>query len=170
MLLVLISVAAIAGPVAGLIVLNYHNPVDMIIPPDLEEIVTAGTGNQAIELPKYVGSTYDAASRTVTANFNFTNPFEADLSVNSVSADVECAAHAFFLGHAELINPVEVREGATATISVVFTWTQTAENHFLNAHPNAESIDIILINLDLDVSGIDIQTPENISLTVPLVQ
>lgn len=146
------------------------NPVEMIIPPDLEEIATVGTDAKAIELPKYVGSTYDAASRTVTAEFSFTNPFDSDLVLNSVSADVECSAHVIPLGHAELTNPLEVRAGTTATIVIVFTWTQTAENHFLTAHQNADSIDIVLVNLGLDVSGIDIETPENINLTVPLAQ
>src|SRR5512139_3190984 len=127
LLLILISIVAVAGPVTALVVLHYDNPVEMIIPPDLEEIVATGVeGNQGMELPKYVGSTYDAIARTVTARFNFTNPFEADLSVHSVAAAVECATHVSSLGPAALFSPVDVNEAETATIAVVFTWTQMA--------------------------------------------
>jgi hypothetical protein len=120
-------------------------------------------------MPKYIGSSYDTASRIVTVTFSFTNPLKSDLKVNSIAADVECTAHTFPLGRAELDKPVLINPGETRTIEVVFTWTQTAENHFLTEHPNAKSIDILLVNLDLDISGMTIETPESVALTIPLV-
>ena len=168
-LLVLINVGAIAGPVAGVAIVYQNDPVEMVVPPEVEEVVTSVFEPQrVIELPKYVGSTYDAASRTASATFSFSNTLKFDLSINSVSANVECATHVITLGHAELREPVKVSEGATGTITVIFTWTQTAEDHFITTHTNAKSIDINLVNLGLDVSGIEIETPERISLTVPL--
>ncbi len=169
LLLILINVFAVAGPVTGVVVTYYSNPVEMIMPPEVEEIVTTAVDtDEAIEMPQYVGSTYDIELRTVTATFSFKNPFRFDLSINSVSADVECAAHGDFLGRAAISNPVEAKAGLTVMITVVFTWTQTAESHFLTAHSNQDSIDIKLVNLNLDVSGIVVETPESISLTAPL--
>lgn len=171
LVLILINILAIAGPVAGVAAVYYSNPVEMIIPADVEEVVTAAIEtDETMELPQYIGSTYDTTSRTVTAAFSFKNPFEFDLTVNTVSADVECVTHTFSLGHAQLANPVTITADTTATIAVVFAWTQTAENHFLAEHSNEENISINLVNLGLDVSGIEVETPEKINLTVPLKQ
>jgi len=171
LLLILINVGAIAGPVAGIAVVYRANPVEMIIPPEVEEIVTGTIGtNKPIELPQYVSSNYDSATPTVVATFSFTNPFKVDLRINSLSADVECVDHVFALGHAELSNPVQINEGATAMITVIFIWTQAAADHFVTAHTGAATIDINLTNLGLDVSGITIETPENIRVNVPLLQ
>jgi len=171
LVLILINILAIAGPVAAVAAVYYNNPVDMIIPNEVEDVVTSTIETDAnIEMPQYIDSTYDTASRTVTATFSFKNPFEFDLTVNAVSADVECVTHSFSLGHAQLSNPVTINAGTAATINVVFVWTQTAENHFLAVHSNEENISINLVNLWLDVSGIEVETPEKISLTVPLKQ
>ena len=171
LILILINILAIAGPLAGVAAVYYNNPTEMILPTEVEEAVTATIEtDDNIEMPQYIGSTYDTTSRTVTATFSFKNPFEFDLTVNTVSADVECATHSFSLGHAQLRNPVTIDAGTTATITVVFAWTQTAENHFRAEHSNEENIGINLVNLGLDVSGIEVETPEKISLTVPLTQ
>ena len=171
LLLILINVGAVAGPLAGVAIVYRDNPVEMIIPPEVEEVLTSTINtNKPVELPKYVSSAYDIATKTVTATFSFTNPFKVDLKVNSLSADVECANHVFALGHAELDNPVQINEGATAMISVVFIWTQEGENHFVTAHAEAASIDVNLINLGVDVSGITIETPETMRVNVPLLQ
>jgi LEA14-like dessication related protein len=171
LVLILINILAIAGPAAAVAAVYYNDPVEMIIPSKVEEAITSAIRtDENIEMPQYIGSTYDTTSRTVTATFSFKNPFEFDLTVNTVSADVECVTHSFSLGHAQLSNPVTIDAGTTATITVVFAWTQTAENHFLAEHSNEENSSINLVNLGLDVSGIEVETPEKISLTVPLTQ
>lgn len=171
LILVLINVGAIAVPVATVAVVYSYNPVEMIIPPQVEQIVssTINTG-ESIEPPQYVSSTFDQATKTITVTFRFTNPFNLDLKIKSVSADVECAAHGFILGNASLSNPVELDARATAVINIVFTWTQEAEDHFINRHSGEESIGVKLVNLGIDVSGITVQLPESIDLIVPLVQ
>jgi len=170
-LLILVYAGAIAGPVAGVAVVYSNNPVEMIVPPEVQEIVTSTINTEKpIELPQVVSSSYDPATQTVTAVFRFANPFNVDLRINRLSADVECTSHAFALGHADLRSPVEINKGATAMITVVFLWTQTAEAHFVAAHTGATTIDINLINLGVDVSGITIQAPESLKVNVPLPQ
>lgn len=171
LILVLINVGAIAVPVTAVAVMYWENPIEMIVPPEVEQIVTGMINtDQPVELPQYVSSTYDLSSRTVSAVFSFTNPFNLALRISSVSADVVCAAHTFTLGDASLSSPVQLDEGATAMITIVFTWTQEAEAHFEAEHAEATSVDVELVNLGLDVSGITVQVPESISLNVPLVQ
>lgn len=169
LILTLISIGALAGPVAGVVLVYQNNPVEMIIPPEIEDLVSGSlVTNEPLELPQYVSSSLNPVTQTLTATFSFTNPFELDLRVDSLSADVECAIHAFNLGFAELVNPVPIDAGDTALIPVVFQWTQAAEDHFLTAHSEAISIDIELVNLRVEISGITIETPESVSVNVPL--
>ena len=168
-LLLLINVGAVAGPVAGVAIVYQSNPMEMIVPPQVEQVISqAIETNNPIEMPQYLSSTYDLATKTVTATFTFTNPFQMDLKIKSLSADVECTTHAFALGYATLPEAVRIDKGATATITVVFVWTQAAEEHFLTAHKDASNIDIRLTNLGVDISGIKIETPETIVVNVPL--
>jgi hypothetical protein len=171
LILVLINIGAIAVPVTAVAVMNLDNPIEMIVPPKVEQIVTglASTGN-SVGPPQYVSSTVDEASKTVSAVFSFTNPFNLDLRINSVSADVICAAHTFALGDAGLSSPVELDRGTTAMITIVFTWTQEAEAHFLAAHEGETGVDVTLVNLGLNVSGITVEVPESISINIPLTQ
>ena len=168
-LLILVNVGAVAGPVTGVAIVYNENPIEMIIPPEVEQIIndTIDT-NKPVEIPQYLSSTYDTATRTVTATFIFTNPYQLDLKIKSLSADVECTTHTFALGHATLPAQVQIDKGATVTITVVFVWTQAAEEHFGTAHTGAANIDIRLTNLGVDVSGITIETPESIIANVPL--
>jgi hypothetical protein len=170
-LLILIYAGAVAGPVTGVAMMYSDNPVEMIIPPEVQEIVTSTVDTEKpIELPQVVSSSYDPATQTVTAIFNFTNPLDVDLRINWLSADIECTSHAFALGHAQLSGPVEINKDATAMITVVFVWTQSAEAHFVTSHAGATTIDINLINLGIDVSGITIEAPESMTVNVPLSQ
>jgi hypothetical protein len=171
LILILINVGAIAVPVTAVAVMYMDNPVEMVVPPEVEQIVSKMTNpERAFEEPQYVSSTYDLSSRTVSALFSFTNPFNLDLRINSVFADVLCVGHAFRLGEAKLSNPVELGEGATAMITIVFEWTQEAEEHFDALHSGATSVDIELINMGIAVSGITVQVPESVNLTVPLIE
>ncbi len=171
LILILINIGAIAAPVAVVAVIYSNNPVEMVVPPQVEQIVssTIDTG-ESIEPPQYISATFDPATRTITASFSFTNPFNLDLKIKSVSADVECAAHSFTLGNASLSNPVQLDARATAIINIIFTWTQEAEDHFNAMHSGETNMGITLINLGIDVSGITVQVPESIALVVPLVQ
>jgi len=169
LILALITIGAIAGPVAGVVLVYQNNPVEMIVPSEIEDLIACSFGaDEPFELPQYVSSSFDPSTQNLTATFSFANPFEMDLRVNSLSADVKCAIHAFNLGNAELGDPVPIDAGETALIPVVFKWTQAAEDHFLTGHSGATSIDIELANLGVDVSGITIETPESVSVNVPL--
>ncbi len=167
--LLLINVGAVAGPVTGVAIVYQSNPIEMVVPPQVEQIIseTIETSNP-IEMPQYLSSTYDLATKTVTATFIFANPFQLDLKVRSLSADVECSTHAFALGYAKLPEAVRIDKGDTATITVVFVWTQAAEEHFLTALKDSTNIDMRLTNLGVDISGIKIETPENFVVNVPL--
>ncbi len=170
LVLILINVVAVAAPVGAVVVIYRDDLTQLVVPPEIEEITDSTlTASQSFTLPQFVSSTYDVATKTVTVTFNFTNPFNLNMTINSVSADVQCNDHKFTLGHASLNNAVKLDFNETANLTVNFKWTQEAEAHFLAQHAGAKTININLINVGVDVSGITIETPQTVNIgEVPL--
>jgi hypothetical protein len=120
-------------------------------------------------MPQYVSSSYDVATRTVTVVLNFTNPLNITLTINQVSADVECHAHAFLLGHASIPSAVEIPPAQTVDLTVVFAWTEAAQEHILSAHKGESTINVDLVNITVNVSGVTIETPSTYNVDIPLL-
>ena len=170
LLLLLLNVGSIAAPVAGVAIVHSNNITEIIMPPELETIIdeTVNVASQ-FELPQFIEATWDEDSFTCEIAFSFTNTFDFDLTLNEVSANIKCTEHGVALGHAELSEMVHLVPEQTQIITIIFTWTEEAENHFLNEHSEDLSVDVTLTNLVLDVSGISIETPEHIVLSIPTI-
>jgi LEA14-like dessication related protein len=170
LILVLINIGAIAAPVTAVVVMHQNNLVEIVVPPEVEEIVTNTFSiGSSFSLPQLIDSEYNEATKTVVATFSFTNPFNFELKVNSLSADVQCSEHSFMLGSAGLKEAVQLNPDQITIITVVFTWTEAAETHFKTEHAEASNISVDLVNVVIDVSGITIETPEHVNLNVPIV-
>jgi hypothetical protein len=126
-------------------------------------------GFGSLVTPVFVGSQIDNVSRTFSVTVNFTNTFGLDLTINAVSADVQCSQHGYQLGTISLANPVTINSGETTPITVSGAWTQEAENHVLTEHAGATSVDANLVNLSVNVNGIVISQAGPISVgSVPI--
>lgn len=170
LLLILLNVGAIAAPVAGVVMMHTNDLSELIIPSNVEEIVTNTIGNEeSIQLPEYVCSSFDPTTRTAQVTFSFTNSFEFDLVLNKVSANIECLDHEIDLGYATLKEQVEIKQKETKEILVKFVWTKEAETHFLNNHVDETAVDVKLVDMELDISGISIEVPEEIFLSLPII-
>ena len=168
LILFLVTVGAIAAPIAGVAIVYSYNLSELIISSEVKEIMSSIIyTDESLKLPQYVSSSYNLSSRTAQATFNFTSPFKVTLTINSVSADLECTDHNFALGHAALSEPVQLNKGKTENITIIFMWTEGAENHFLNEHANATGIDIDLVNMQIDIDGISIEIPEQVTINLP---
>jgi hypothetical protein len=180
LLLVLITIGAAITPLIGEVVVYRNNLLGLFIPPQITNgpfsSLTGGAtdtngGNPSqgqLGPPQYVNSTVDPASRSALITFNFTNPFNYDLTLNSMSADVQDHQDSFPLGHVSLTSPVSLVAGQTSLLAVNFTWTQDAMNHISAAHPGAKTVDVDLIGLQIDFGGINFQLNNN-PITVPNV-
>lgn len=170
LVLILLNIGAIAAPITG-VVLIYSNDLSQIfIPSEVEDVVSNTIGTEeSIKLPQYVSSSYDPSSRTAHVTFSFTNPFDFDLSLNTVSANIVCLDHNLGLGSAALNNQVTIEKEETQEIIINFVWTQAAETHFLSQHVSESAVDVKLVDMKLDVSGINIEVPEEIIVSVPLI-
>jgi hypothetical protein len=165
---ILLNVITLVGPVLGVVLAYQDNLKGMVIPPQVENMMSGSlfTGGK-FELPRFVSATPDLAGRTVTLVFEFTNPFNYDLMVKSISADVECSMHGFTLGHASLIEPTNISAGATVELTIRCDWTEEAENHFNAEHPGATNIDAKVVELAINVNDITIESDEKYSVCVP---
>jgi hypothetical protein len=165
LVLTVITIAINVLPIAAVLLMYQNNLLGLIVPPEVNTIVDKvltpeDSLGEALENFTLVDSHYDAASRTVTLTFEIANPLQFDMTIDSMSADVRCAEHGFPLGHATITNPVAIRAGETAEISVEGTWTQDALQHFMTAHAGAKTIDIELTGISVTVNGVSIQTDE----------
>jgi len=124
---------------------------------------TSNNNNGGFMSPVLVSSQIDSLSRTVTVVANVTNPLGFDLTVNGFNSTIVCRQDNYQIGTVRLTSPVMLPAGETAQVTVTGYWTQNAENHVLNDHPGAASIDINLIDTAIDVNGIVVQSPEPIN-------
>ena len=168
--LILLNVGAIAAPVAGVILMNTDDLSQVIIPSNVKEIVSNTIGNEeSIELPQYVCSSFDPETRTAQVTFSFTNTFEFDLVLNDMSAKIKCFDHAIKLGYAKLKEQVEIKQKETQEIIIKFVWNKEAENHFLAKHIDQTAVDAKLVNIELELSGININVPDEVILSLPII-
>jgi hypothetical protein len=172
LILTLITIAIVAVPLLGVALAYQNNLLGLFIPPEVNQIADnlMNNGGPQMEPPTLVGPPqYDPASRTFTLSFQYKNTFPFDITVNSMSGDIECDAHGYPLGKATLSKPVSIDAGETATLTVKGTWTDAAVSHFKTSHAGEETADVSLVDLAVDVSGIQVQSNERIPIPdVPL--
>ena len=182
-ILLLISIGTIVGPVGAVVVMYRDNLVQLVVPPEINDIIngnstltnvasdnsSSSSGSGAFLTPVFVGAQIDNVSRTFTVTVKFTNTFNLNLTLNGLSADVVCSQHNYQLGTIGINRVIEVLSGETTQITVSGSWTQDAENHFTTEHAGATAIDVNLVNLTINVNGITVQQTEPISVgSVPL--
>jgi hypothetical protein len=163
LLLTLITIAIIVGPIVGMLLAYQNNLLGLFIPPEINEIAEdlaggGGTNGAGLEPPTMVGEPeYDPATQTFSVSFQYKNTLPFDITIKSLSGNIECYEHGFPLGNASLSKPVSIDTGKTGTLTVLGTWTDEAINHFQNEHANEEFVDVVLVNMAVDISGIQLQ-------------
>ena len=85
-----------------------------------------------------------------------------------MAANVRCIDHDVLLGPAELEDQVEIEQGETEEIVVIFVWTADADEHFLEEHLGESVVDVKLVDMEIDVSGITIEVPQEVVLALPI--
>ncbi len=172
--LTLITVGITVGPILGVVLAYQNNLPGLIIPDKINQIMSSlGNANpQNIIQQGQAGTAdvqFDPALRTFTASFPFKNPLPVDTTIDSLSGPIECDEHHFVLCNVSLKNPVSVKGGATATAMVQGTWTEAAVNHFQTAHQGEISVSVSIVNANIVIGGMTIQTNQPTSIgAIPL--
>lgn len=172
LMLTVLSIVIIVVPIVSVVLMNQNNLLGLIIPSQINDIASTLTGGNSSGggnnpgNPQIVGEPqYDAASRTVTLTFQYTNPFNFPVTLNSMTGDIVCHADDFPLGNASLSKPVSMGAGETATLTVQGTWTDAAITHFQTSHADQKTIAVDLADVAIDVSGVKIQTDQRIPIS-----
>jgi hypothetical protein len=186
LILLLITIGTTVGPVGAVVIMYRDNLPALVIPPQVQELMNGDTtiladnvinndsgdgtdlGQMAFVMPKFVSATVDATTKTFTVTVNVTDFLNYDLTLNAISATVVNSDDGNQLASIHLTNPQTIPGGKSALVTVSGEWTQAAEDYYTN-HPNAQSINVKLTNLAIDVNSIIVQTSQPIDIgTIPL--
>jgi len=163
LLLTVITIVIVVIPIVGILLAYRDNLLGLFVPPMITEIAVdllGGDGDNAygLEPPTIVGEPqYDEASHTFAVTFQYKNSFPVDITIKSLSGNIECDRDRFPLGNTSLSKPVSIDAGETGTLTVFGTWTEEAIDHFENEHEHEEFVDVVLVDFAVDFSGIQIQ-------------
>ncbi len=163
LLLTLVSIAIVVVPLLGVMLAYQDNLVELFVPPEMAEMASSliggeGAEGSGLEPPTMVGEPeYDPATRTFSVSFEFKNSFPLDITIKSLTGNIECEEHRFHLGVASLSEPVSIDAGETGTLTVLGTWTEEAITHFRSAHGDEGLVDAVLVDLVLDISGLQLE-------------
>lgn len=163
LVLTLVTIAIVVIPLVGVVLAYQDNLVGLFVPPEMTEMADGlmggdGMDGSGIEPPTMVGEPeYDPETQTFSISFQFENPFPMDITIESLTGNIECAEHRFHLGVASLSEPVSIDAGETGILTVLGTWTDEAIIHFESAHGNEELVDAVLLDLAVDISGLQLE-------------
>jgi hypothetical protein len=167
LVLTLITIAIVVLPLVGTLLAHQSNLLGLIVPPEMNELADDfmggdGDNGSGLEPPTMVGEPqYDEATRTFSMTFQFKNSFPLDITIKSLSGNIECEEHRFPLGTASLSEPVSIDAGETGTMTVLGTWTDEGMNHFENEHGDEELVDVVLVDFAVDFSGLQIEIDQS---------
>lgn len=182
-LLTLLSITLIVAPVGAVVVIYQNNLQELVIPPQLESLITGDGGsgssfflNQdgstdlgSLISPEFVSADIDNDANTFTVVVDVTNNINYTFTLNSLSADVYSTRDNYHLVSVELSNPpVTLTPGGTSRVVVVGSWTDEAETYFVQNYSGASSISVQLENLTIDVNGVVVTMSEPFTIDVPL--
>lgn len=167
LILTLVTIAIVVIPIVGMLLAYQGNLLGLFVPPEIIDTVDGFMGGNGgngprLEPPTLVGEpTYDEEAGTFSATFEFTNSFPIDITIKSLSGNIKCVEHHFTLGNASLSEAVSIDAGETGTLTVMGKWTDAGKSHFQNEHASEEFVDVVMSDLAVDISGIQIQMDEN---------
>jgi hypothetical protein len=166
LLLTVTTIAIVVIPLLGALLAYQGNLLGLFVPPEITEIaddLMGGDDGPGLEPPTMVGEPeYDEATHTFSVSFQYKNSFPMDITIKSLTGNIECVEHGFLLGNASLSEPVSIDAGETGTLTVLGKWTDEAINyHFPNEHAGEEMVDVVLVDFAVDISGIQIQLDQN---------
>ena len=163
LILTLVTIAIVVVPIVGMLLAYQDNLLGLFVPPEITELADDFMGGDSesgsgIEAPSVVGDPeYNAATRTFSITFEFKNSFPLAVTIKSLTGNIKCDEHAYNLGVASLSEPVSIDSGETGTLTVLGTWTEEAVDHFETAHGDEELVDVVLVDLAVNFSGIQLE-------------
>jgi hypothetical protein len=172
-LLTLLTIAITVTPIVVEVLIYRDNLLSLIIPPEITDLINGDSNssnsignnnvvnkllNSQFELPKPVGDPqYDPETRTLSATFSFTNPLQTPISIDKVSSGIVSHDDGFFIGNLTIDEPIRLDPGQTADITITSILSDDAVDYLKDKAEDQDSINIDLIDLNVDLAGIQVQ-------------
>jgi hypothetical protein len=169
LILLLLTIAITITPIAIEVLLYQDNLVDLIIPPEIANVVHSNNSNEKsidgnnllnpeFELPQPVGDPqYNPETKTISYTFNFTNPLQTPLEFDKLQAGLVSHNDGFFLGNITLNQPLILDPGQTVDITALGILSDEAIDYLKSQSATQNSINLDFVNLNVDLSGIQLQ-------------
>jgi hypothetical protein len=181
-ILLFLTIAITITPIVIEVLLYRDNLLDLIIPPEIANIVNNQSSNSnekgingnnllnpEFELPKPVGEPqYNPETKTVSYTFNFTNPLQTTLEIDELQAGLVSHNDGFFLGNITINKPLKLDPGQTVDITALGILSDDAINYLKSQSANQNSINLDFVNLNVDLSGIQLQLDKQNIGNIPI--
>lgn len=181
-ILLFLTIAITITPIVIEVLLYRDNLLDLIIPPEIANIVNNQSNNSnekgingnnllnpEFELPKPVGDPqYNPETKTVSYTFNFTNPLQTPLEIDELQAGLVSHNDGFFLGNITINKPLKLDPGQTVDITALGILSDDAINYLKSQSATQNSINLDFVNLNVDLSGIQLQLDKQNIGNIPI--
>lgn len=181
-ILLFLTIAITITPIVIEVLLYRDNLLDLIIPPEIANIVNNQSNNSnekgingnnllnpEFELPKPVGEPqYNPETKTVSYTFNFTNPLQTPLEIDELQAGLVSHNDGFFLGNITINKPLKLDPGQTVDITALGILSDDAINYLKSQSATQNSINLDFVNLNVDLSGIQLQLDKQNIGNIPI--
>ena len=171
LILLFLTIAITITPIVIEVLLYRDNLLDLIIPPEIANIVNKQSNNSneksingnnllspEFELPKPVGDPqYNPQTKTISYTFNFTNPLQTPLEIDELQAGLVSHNDGFFLGNITINKPLKLDPGQTVDITALGILSDDAIDYLKSQSATQNSINLDFVNLNVDLSGIQLQ-------------
>jgi len=171
--LTLLTIAVTVTPIVVEVLLYHDNLLGLVIPTEISDLITGddnnsnsvGNGNvfdrllnSQFELPQLTGEPkYNPETRTLLATFSFTNPLQTPISIDRLSSGIVSHNDGFFIGNLTIDKPIRLDPGQTADIPTATLLSNDALSYLKNKSENQGSINLDLVDLNVDLAGIQVQ-------------
>jgi flagellin-like hook-associated protein FlgL len=182
LILLFLTIAITITPIVIEVLLYRDNLLDLIIPPEIANIVNKQTNNSneksingnnllspEFELPKPVGDPqYNPQTKTISYTFNFTNPLQTPLEIDELQAGLVSHNDGFFLGNITINKPLKLDPGQTVDITALGILSDDAIDYLKSQSATQNTINLDFTNLNVDVSGIQLQLDKQNIGNIPI--
>lgn len=159
--LVLLSILIIVVPIAGVLYIYKDNLAELILPPQISNLLQDNQTLPSIQPPKPTGTPkYNPQNGTYTLSFSYTNPLSTPITVTTLQGQVKAADYNVVLGNVSLAEPVTLQPRQTATITTTGTIDPNAVSRIKAQNPNATDAQVSLEDVSVTAGGVSVQIGE----------
>ncbi|MBC7128539.1 MAG: hypothetical protein H5T45_02245 [Thermoplasmatales archaeon] len=152
-ILLLISLAISIGPIGAGLFIYRDNLSAFILPENMESITEVMGKSPEID---YINSTI--IDSTLILKFKIKNPYNMDLTLEAIYAEIFCSSHSFYFGSINWDSSFTIRANSSSYIDLALNFTSEGKEHVSTMHKEDLYVDIK--NLSIELQGIKIYKEE----------